>query len=853
VSAKASVLGSRAMRLLCAVLVVSVAACSPNPGGGTGGGGTGTAGSGTAGSSATGGGNGGTGGGTGTAGGAPFTCAECAATGTVCVDGVSCAAMCPNSRAQCAGSCCEAGSRCCAIGMACADAGAACPALCPDGVTTCPDDQFCQGTSCVATCDSANRCGTNGCCGPGATCVNDVCALPDLVPLAPLDSGTLLVERRNFDPLWCDVTRGCVKNAGERALLHFKFRVANQGAAPVDLTKTPGSGLLQAACTGEPPKTWRHFARWELFGQGDAGVVTEGSADLHCLRDDQYPDGGAIPDAGKTFTCTMQGLSSGIASEQPQPGICTTADVSNLDAGTYRLSLNLNPTGALPEERLDNNRISFPVELPDTSCRGRICGGVTCCPPNTQCNASGGCALPDLIVDEPLLAGTVQFINRNFPANDCAIQEGCIGAGGQRRLLRFSTSTPNVGEADFFIGDPQMSANASYAACHGHYHYHQYANYKLLTADGGEVVRGNKQAFCALDSDRWWPDAGPAKYNCSNQGVSVGWADTYDRTLDCQWIDITGVAAGNYVLEVEVNPNRYIAERSYTNNVARVPVGIPVNNNGSCVPSTEICGNGIDEDCDTMADDGCAPLTMNDTCATAHNLGEGGEFTAQILPTSTADVSPTCGGAGGDLFFRFQLLVPELVYLSTYGSSIDTVMALYSGATCGTESACVDDGCALTQGHLVRTLPAGDYVVAVKAKTAGANGIVKMNLQRSPCTSAQPISAPGVYSGNNTAATNQYSLSCGGVGGVDDLWYFASCPSSTSLSVQTCGATWDTVVGVKQGSCRSNESDCDDDGCGTAGRGSRLTTQLTKPGLWFIVVDGYDANDRGAYSLSVAY
>lgn len=822
------------MRSVLLVVLLSFTACTCGGGAlndaGTGGG--------SAGGAATGGGEGG-----GSGGGAPFSCAQCGDAG-VCVDGAACAASCPDSRAACAGACCAAGSKCCAVGEACTPAAMPCPKWCPDGARQCPEDQFCQGTACVATCDARNRCAANGCCAGGSSCVDGGCALPDLVPLGPVGDAGLVVERRNFDATWCDVRRGCVKQAGERSLLHFKFRVANEGLAPIDLSQPPYDSFLTAACVGDRPTTLRYFARWELKGLNDAGVLSDGAADLHCLRDD-------APDAGKTFTCNMQGLSAGYVSDQPAAGVCTSADVSNLDAGNYLLTLTLNPTGNLPEARLDNNRVTFPVVLPDTSCRGRLCGA-ECCAPNTPCSVNGGCALPDLIVDEPMLAGSVLFETRTFPLNDCAISEGCLLDGGTRRLLRFATSTPNVGEADFFIGDPALSPNATFDACHGHHHYHQYAAYRLLS-DAGEVVRGRKQAFCALDSDKYWPDAGPRKYDCDHQGVTVGWADTYPASLDCQWVDITDVPAGYYTLEVEVNPNRYIAERNYANNVVRLPVGIPTTNGGTCVPTPEICANGIDEDCDNVADDGCPPLTGNETCATAHDVGGGGEYSVMITAATVSDVTPSCGGAGGDVFFKLRLMVPELVYLSTYGSAIDTVLAVYSGAaTCpGTESACTDDGCALTQSHVSGVLPAGDYVIAVKAKSAGATGLVKLQVQRSPCTSAQLISGPMTVMGNNTSSTNANSLSCAGTGGLDDTYYVVTCPSSTMLTAATCGASWDTVLAVKSGSCRANETACDDDTC--TGTASRIITPLARPGHWFIIVDGYNANDKGTYPLSVSF
>ena len=52
----------------------------------------------------------------------------------------------------------------------------------------------------------------------------------------------------------------------------------------------------------------------------------------------------------------------------------------------------------------------------------------------------------------------------------------------------------------------------------------------------------------------------------------MNWADEYALTLDGQFIDITGVASGTYMLEVEVNAEHLFAEGSYTNNDAAVQV-----------------------------------------------------------------------------------------------------------------------------------------------------------------------------------------------------------------------------------------------------------------------------------------
>jgi hypothetical protein len=195
--------------------------------------------------------------------------------------------------------------------------------------------------------------------------------------------------------------------------------------------------------------------------------------------------------------------------------------------------------------------------------------------------ASAQAALPDLIVDDAYLDSSVTFSSRNFKPNDCAVQEGCVGANGRRKLLRFATATPNIGSADVFLGAPQDHPELFvFSPCHQHYHLDGYASYELLDSTGQLVLRGRKQAFCLMDENQYSPDAGPRKYDCTNQGISVGWEDVYGSDLDCQWLDVTQVPPGNYLLRITVNPQRadgtyLLSESDHSNNVAVVPVTIP--------------------------------------------------------------------------------------------------------------------------------------------------------------------------------------------------------------------------------------------------------------------------------------
>ncbi len=190
-------------------------------------------------------------------------------------------------------------------------------------------------------------------------------------------------------------------------------------------------------------------------------------------------------------------------------------------------------------------------------------------PPVVDAMPDAATALPDLHLMAAEMDGSILIMNSSFNSSSCEIIEQCIGDIGTRRLLRFDTVTANLGTADLKIGMPPAPGVSEppfiWSACHGHHHFDNYATYELLNGTD-VVVAGHKQAFCVLDTLRVQTGAPTQGYDCTNQGLSVGWADVYARGLPCQWIDVTGVPAGTYTLRVRINPVGAIQESDTTNN-----------------------------------------------------------------------------------------------------------------------------------------------------------------------------------------------------------------------------------------------------------------------------------------------
>ncbi len=210
------------------------------------------------------------------------------------------------------------------------------------------------------------------------------------------------------------------------------------------------------------------------------------------------------------------------------------------------------------------------------------------------CSDERGC--PDLVTDPDKMRPFTQI--RTFSSSSCDVIEGHTQPG-TRKLVRFTFTTPNHGDGDLIVGAPRDHPDwFEWSPCHGHYHFREYADYRLWTVLGYELltvlrslnpgattgemiaeypfleaqyVAGHKQGFCVIDIIQYTPGT-PSRYrSCSNnQGISVGWADEYYWSLSGQWVDVTGVPSGTYILEAEVNSEQLYVESDYANNSAAV-------------------------------------------------------------------------------------------------------------------------------------------------------------------------------------------------------------------------------------------------------------------------------------------
>jgi hypothetical protein len=164
-----------------------------------------------------------------------------------------------------------------------------------------------------------------------------------------------------------------------------------------------------------------------------------------------------------------------------------------------------------------------------------------------------------------------------------------------RRLLRFSTVVVNIGVGPFQLSgydandgraaigdtlrvrqqilqsdgtyrDRTTTATMKWAADgHNHWHILDVQWFRIQTLQGTTLLKTAKTGFCFLDSYPYGSTRA-SRYNSANSvcqtaqngtvpmGVSVRWGDVYRSTISFQWIDITGLASGDYLIKVVADP-----------------------------------------------------------------------------------------------------------------------------------------------------------------------------------------------------------------------------------------------------------------------------------------------------------
>lgn len=119
---------------------------------------------------------------------------------------------------------------------------------------------------------------------------------------------------------------------------------------------------------------------------------------------------------------------------------------------------------------------------------------------------------------------------------------------------------------------------------HDHWHFEQFAQYRLLNASKSLVLRSRKVGFCIAPTDGvnlllphavWQPTftgfggaCGSPSALSVQEEMPLGWGDTYEQYLPGQAFDITKLPNGTYYIEIIANPNKVLHESNTANDVS---------------------------------------------------------------------------------------------------------------------------------------------------------------------------------------------------------------------------------------------------------------------------------------------
>ncbi|MFO0972019.1 MAG: dockerin type I repeat-containing protein [Phycisphaerae bacterium] len=252
----------------------------------------------------------------------------------------------------------------------------------------------------------------------------------------------------------------------------------------------------------------------------------------------------------------------------------------------------------------------------------------------------------------------------------------------------------------------------------------------------------------------------------------------------------------------------------------------------------------------------------NDACSAAIVIpGNAAAFNPTPFCTVGATSAPSdpeesCGFTtnSNTVWYSFSPCDNGRITVDTNGSDYDTVLSIFTG-TCGSaaELACDDDSGTGLNSQLVNVpvVRGTDYLIKVADFGNPDGGLLNFNFSYTPtsvlpndiCATATLIPkntltfAPTPYctmAANATVSEPQESCEVGGVGVSNTVWYaFNPCTDGT-ISLDTNGSDYDTVLSVFRGTCGSAVQVACDDDSGT-GSNSQLTNVSVTGGLSYLI------------------
>lgn len=256
-----------------------------------------------------------------------------------------------------------------------------------------------------------------------------------------------------------------------------------------------------------------------------------------------------------------------------------------------------------------------------------------------------------------------------------------------------------------------------------------------------------------------------------------------------------------------------------------------------------------------LACDECvAPL--NDDFAGARTIALTPFSDAQDTQGATTEAAePLCADMETTVWYRWLAPSTATVDVDTFNSDYNTVLGIYSAPTAATEFsqlshiACVDDAGGEPQAARQMEVTAGRWYYFQVGGHSGATGNLEFHLQCGSCSHvltndrfAAPVvvtETPYAHSTNNKDATRDpfEPQPCGGIDAT--MWYAITPIADATVTVDTFGSGFDTVLAVYTGPALSSVQvvECNNNAPGTGQ--SEVVFQATGGLTYYIQAGGF--------------
>ncbi len=266
--------------------------------------------------------------------------------------------------------------------------------------------------------------------------------------------------------------------------------------------------------------------------------------------------------------------------------------------------------------------------------------------------------------------------------------------------------------------------------------------------------------------------------------------------------------------------------------------------------ASEVCMDGVDNDCDEMIDESGCGRPPHDTCDDPLDISAGGVFFMTNVG-AMPDYGTTCSGSGRrDVVATFTTTEARDIRVTAEGTGVTSVALRTSCEDIATERDC---GSGFPGTIRARSLPPGTYFLIVSDTSIGDIAIDLELTDPVPpptnetCAMPEDISGGGTFTGSFVDVADDFMTSCG-YALQPDLVYSFTTTSPQDVRISLVSTTGDTMAFEVRRTCTDSSSTMRCSSAAPAGS----TLHTLPAGTYYLIIEGPSFREVD-YSLDVEF